>query len=103
MSLIHVAIGTRLAALYSEDGSIAWRTTLPTGSGYATLALQDGRLLAGIRGEVYCLDPETGTILWHNRMKGCGFGLVSFAGSATGPVAAKLEDDSAAAAIAAAG
>jgi outer membrane protein assembly factor BamB len=30
-------------------------------------------------GEIFCLDPLTGKVLWHNPLKGFGTGLASIA------------------------
>lgn len=43
-------------------------------------ALLDGdRLIAGVTGYVYCLDPVYGQLVWENLLKGKGTGLVILA------------------------
>ena len=40
----------------------------------------EDEIYATTKGEVFCLDPGTGQIRWHNPLKGMGTGLVSIAG-----------------------
>ena len=48
------------------------------------MALQrDGDVLyAGVGGEVWALDPKNGSLLWHNPLKGLGYGIPSILGDA---------------------
>jgi hypothetical protein len=39
-----------------------------------TLLLDGDRLIVSTNGYMYCLDPLTGTILWHNPLSGYGMG-----------------------------
>jgi outer membrane protein assembly factor BamB len=56
-------------------------------SGYVTLLLDGDRLIVSTNGYLYCLDPTTGQIQWHNPMTGYGFGaptsLVSVRGQSS--------------------
>jgi hypothetical protein len=47
------------------------------------------RIFAGAAGEVFCLEPSWGKIIWRNRLKGLGMGVVSFS-SSEGAAAAAL-------------
>ena len=44
-------------------------------SGYVSMLLDGDRLIVSCSGYMYCLDPLTGTILWHNPLKGYGTGV----------------------------
>lgn len=35
------------------------------------------RIYGATRGELYTLDPHTGTVVWCNKLKGLGLGVVS--------------------------
>jgi hypothetical protein len=39
------------------------------------------RALAATGGEVFCLEAYTGRILWQNKLKGLGLGLVTLPGT----------------------
>jgi hypothetical protein len=51
-----------------STGAEVWRTDLK-GSDFVNVALQDGDLYATAKGELFCLDPATGTIRWRNPLK----------------------------------
>jgi outer membrane protein assembly factor BamB len=53
-----------------------WSASLK-GSDYVTLLLDGDLLLAATRGEVFCLQAATGSILWNNNLPGQGLGLAS--------------------------
>ena len=66
------------------------------------MTLQDGELYAASRGQMYRLDPATGTILWRNELPGLGWGIISVAGgSQSAPAAEQRRRDQQAAAAAA--
>lgn len=46
---------------------------------FVNVVLQDGALYATAAGEVFCLDPASGHIRWHNELKGMGRGLATIA------------------------
>ena len=49
-----------------------------------SLPLLDGdRLIASTNGYIYCLDPATGDIRWHNPLKGYGMGAPTALASLT--------------------
>jgi hypothetical protein len=43
-------------------------------SGYVSLLLDGDRLIVSTNGYLYCLDPLTGKVLWHNPLTGFGMG-----------------------------
>jgi len=76
---IYLGIKGSVMALNSADGRQLWATSLK-GSEFVNVVLDGNNLYAATRGEVFCLDPQTGVIRWNNPLKGYGWGLVSIAG-----------------------
>jgi outer membrane protein assembly factor BamB len=75
-------IGTNkyIAAICPATGRELWRTRLTSSGGYVvSLMYSDGRLFAGHGGNVFCLDPENGAILWNNPLPRMGFHPVMLA------------------------
>jgi outer membrane protein assembly factor BamB len=74
---------------------------------FVNVVLDDGKVLATSRGEIFCLDAMSGRVLWHNPLKGFGRGLATMTternpGEGTWPVLAeKHRNDEAAAAASA--
>jgi len=103
---IYLGIKGAVIALNSATGQELWAKKL-TGSDFVNVVLNGSDLLATTHGEVFCLDPQTGIIRWHNPLKGYGWGLVSIAaaGLPANPnliMAEKRRQDQAAAAAASA-
>jgi outer membrane protein assembly factor BamB len=69
--LIFVGLNGYALALHRDTGEIVWSNS-EMHSGYVTLLLDGDRLIASTSGAIYCLDPHTGKILWHNPLKGYG-------------------------------
>jgi hypothetical protein len=78
--LIYAGIRDVVVALDSRSGAEVWRAELRSND-YVTVYFDGESLLAANAGEVWCLDPERGTLIWHNELKGMGRGLVSLASS----------------------
>lgn len=76
--VLFVGIQNVVVALRRRDGVELWRTKLKSG-GFVTVLWDGESLFAASNGEVFCLDPVGGSIVWHNRMKGLGTGIVSLA------------------------
>jgi outer membrane protein assembly factor BamB len=79
-SLIFVGIKNSVVALDVKSGEEVWRTKLK-GSDFVTVLFDGESLVAANAGEIFALDPQTGTVRWHNTMKGLGLGLVTLASS----------------------
>jgi hypothetical protein len=104
-ALVYVGIRGTVVALDSATGTKVWATEL-TGSDFVNVSSTAAGVLAITKGEIFCLDPSTGSVRWHNPLKGLGRGLATVAGSSdSGATAAaeKRRRDEAAAAAAAAG
>lgn len=71
--LVFVGLNGYAVALDRDMGDIVWSNDRMH-SGYVTLLLDGDRLIASTNGYIYCLDPLTGAIQWHNPMSGYGAG-----------------------------
>ena len=76
---IYLGIKGSVVALNSATGEQLWATPLK-GTDFVNVALDGNNLYAATRGEIFCLEPPSGIIRWHNSLKGYGWGLVSIAG-----------------------
>ena len=103
--LVFIGIKGSVVALNRTTGEQVWVTRLK-GSDFVNIVVQNETLLASCYGEIFCLEPLTGTRLWQNPLKGFGVGLATIAtagnlGSGNAPVlAAKRRHDEEAAAAA---
>ncbi len=80
--LVFVGLNSRVAALRSDTGQVAWLWTArkPWSSRYVSLLLLDAaRLVVSVDGYTYCLDPRTGAELWFNELAGLRTGVASLA------------------------
>jgi outer membrane protein assembly factor BamB len=71
--LVFVGLNGYAVALHRDSGELVWKNS-DMRNGYVTLLLDGDRLVVSTNGYIYCLDPLTGSILWHNPMKGFGSG-----------------------------
>jgi outer membrane protein assembly factor BamB len=76
-------------ALDSATGQQLWVAGLK-GAEFVNVVLDAGNLYATARGEIFCLDPQSGGIRWHNPLKGYGLGLITIAGEGIPQNAAAL-------------
>ena len=67
-------------------GNLRWKARLETGSLMSSTAHKDVSVLlrgsivfAGCSGHLYCIDGESGAILWHNSLEGFGHNDISLA------------------------
>ena len=89
-TLVFAGIRGNVVALDRGSGKQVWSTHLGGGD-FVNLVFSSGDLYASTRGEIFCIEAATGTIRWHNALKGYGRGLATIAGFGIG------EDQSAAA------
>ena len=75
---IYLGIRGAVLALNPATGVQIWVRKLK-GAEFVNVVLDGNNLLAATRGELFCLDPESGSIRWHNPLKGYGWGLVAIA------------------------
>ena len=83
--LIFVGLNGYALALNRDTGEIVWSNS-EMKSGYVTLLLDGDRLIASNNGYIFCLDPLTGAIRWHNPLKGYGMGTPTSLVSVRGQV-----------------
>ena len=98
--LVFIGIKGSVIALNRTTGQPVWTTRLK-GSDFVNVVLQEGAILASCCGEIFCLDPITGKVMWHNPLKGFGTGLATIATDNATVLAAKHRCDEQAAATAA--
>ena len=76
--LVFIGIKGSVVALNRATGQQVWAAHLK-GSDFVNVVLENGVVLAACAGEIFCLDPLTGSGLWHNPLKGFGRGLATIA------------------------
>src|SRR5262245_44367443 len=81
--LIFVGLNGYALALNRDSGEIVWSNS-EMRSGYVSLLLDGDRLIVSTNGYMYCLDPLTGRIRWHNPLTGYGMGAPTSIVSARG-------------------
>ncbi len=74
---LYIGIGGHIVAIQASTGEEIWRTKLRRTS-FVTVCVRPGAVFGGAAGHLYCLDPATGAIRWHNGLDGLGTSLVSF-------------------------
>ncbi|HZS04115.1 MAG TPA: PQQ-binding-like beta-propeller repeat protein [Blastocatellia bacterium] len=77
-NLIFIGIKGTVVALDRATGEEVWRTIMK-GSDFVNLVIDGENLYATTKGEIFCLDPSSGQLRWHNRLSGMGLGLVTIA------------------------
>src|SRR5437867_3745212 len=93
--LVFVGIKGSVIALNRASGEQIWAQRLGSTS-FVNVVMEDEGIFATTNGEIYCLDPVTGDVRWHNKLKGYGTGLVTIAtsqsvGSRSMPVMAEKQ------------
>jgi len=76
--LVFVGIKGSVVALDRATGHQVWAAALKRYD-FVNVVQQNGAILAACHGEVFCLDPLSGKIRWHNPLKGFGTGLATIA------------------------
>jgi outer membrane protein assembly factor BamB len=74
--LVFIGIKGSIVALNRATGEQVWKSQLK-GQGFVNVVLHEEGILAACYGEIFCLDPLTGKIRWHNPLKGFGTGLAT--------------------------
>ena len=100
--ILLVGVKGTVTAFRRDTGAQLWSTRLKSGE-FVTVATDDLLVYAHTKGELFCLDLQTGIQLWKNDLPGLGYGIASLAlpGQPTSPdavVAMQQSDDDAAAA-----
>jgi hypothetical protein len=89
-NLAFVGIRGSVLALDINTGEQVWVARL-RGANFVNVVLQGDLVLASCDGEIFCLEPFTGQVRWHNPLKGYGLGLATIAttespGNGPGPL-----------------
>ncbi len=98
-----IGIKGRVVSLDPWSGEEKWRTK-PLGSAgqsVTLLTLGAKEIIAGHYGEIYCVNRTSGKVLWNNKLKGLGWGLVTLGGNETAMAYAIAQAQAAAATAAA--
>ena len=74
-SLIFVGFNSRVIALDRHSGRQVWNWKSPKGSGFVAILVDADRLIVSVEGYTYCLDPDSGSCVWSNPLKGMGTGI----------------------------
>ena len=80
-TLIFVGIKNSVVAIDARTGDEVWRAKLRGMTSFVTVHWDGEFLVAATYGELFGLDWKDGTIVWHNKMKGLGLGMVTLASS----------------------
>lgn len=74
-SFVFAGINGSVIAVDETTGFQGWTTKLKGGE-FVNVVLSEKKLYATTKGEIFCLDPGTGKILWQNPLRGMGRGIV---------------------------
>ena len=75
---LYIGSNGNVAAIDADTGVEIWRTKLKPGflsaTSYADVTVLDheGKVFAGSMGHLFCLDAQSGDLLWHNELEGLG-------------------------------
>jgi outer membrane protein assembly factor BamB len=83
---LFIGIKGTVLAIDRATGAKVWESPLKGGD-FVNVVLDGGQLYAATRGELYCLDPDTGEIRWRNELSGMGWGLITIAQAGADPTA----------------
>jgi outer membrane protein assembly factor BamB len=82
-SLVYIGIKAHVIAFDRKTGVEAWRTPLPakykSAADFVNVLRDSEGLFATCAGEVFALDPRTGTVIWKDELRKLGTGLVTLA------------------------
>lgn len=81
--IVYIGVKAHVVAIDKNDGRTLWQTKLKggvvSGDRFVSLLVEKGRVYAHSYGELFCLESETGRILWQNPLDGLGYDIVSIA------------------------
>lgn len=90
--LVYIGFNKQVFGIDRYNGSITWEWKASKGTGYIGILLDGDRLIVNCSGWTWCLDPITGSEIWHQEFKGKGTGIASMAsphGNAVGDSASQ--------------
>lgn len=78
---IFVGVKAHVVAVDKTTGATLWATKLKggltSGERFVTLMVDGDHVYAHTYGELFCLDADTGAVLWRNELDGLGYDIVS--------------------------
>lgn len=82
--IIYVGVKAHVLAVDQATGTTLWQTKLKpgavlSGDRFVTLLVDGNRVYAHTYGELFCLDAQTGTVLWNNPLTGLSYDVASLA------------------------
>ncbi len=88
--LVYIGIRSAVVALDEATGEAVWQTDL-RGADFVNVLWDGASLFAAAYGEVWRLHPESGEVVWHNKLTGLGRGMISMASSRmSGPASTEV-------------
>ena len=86
--LLFVAAGRKVQALDRYSGRPVWQMRLPRmlGGGVSMLVPSGREVFVGRGGYVYCVDAQTGQVLWERGVESSGLILMATGDVASGPM-----------------
>lgn len=87
-NIVLLGVKGAVLAFRRDTGAHLWATELKSSStDFVTVTSDLDRVYAHTGGELFCLDLQSGQKLWHDGLKGFGYGVASIAlpGSAPAP------------------
>jgi outer membrane protein assembly factor BamB len=87
-TLLYVGLKAHVVALDKATGAEVWRTELKRpmkmGDRFVSLLVDDDKVYAHTKGEIYCLDAAAGTVLWSNPLKDLSYDIATLATQGAG-------------------
>ncbi len=104
-NIVLVGVKGAVLAFRRDTGAHLWATELKSSTNdFVTVTSDMDRVYAHTGGELFCLDLQSGQKLWHDGLKGFGYGLASIILPGAAPVPSavieKKRQDADAAAVA---
>ena len=77
-NIVLVGVKGAVLAFRRDTGAHLWATELKSSSSdFVTVTSDLDRVYAHTGGELFCLDLQSGQKLWHDGLKGFGYGIAS--------------------------
>ncbi|MFT6990955.1 MAG: outer membrane protein assembly factor BamB [Paraglaciecola sp.] len=74
MKKLFIGIQGKAVCLDKASGDILWSSKLKSSSSVTNVYYEDNQVFAYSGGHLFCLNAETGEIVWENGLSGFGFG-----------------------------
>jgi outer membrane protein assembly factor BamB len=92
-NIVLLGVKGSVLAFRRDTGEHLWATELKSSSNhFVTVTADDFRVYAHTGGELFCLDLQSGQRLWHDGLKGFGYGLASLALPGVPPAPSSLSE-----------